>query len=553
MAFTDQEIAEKAKRLESAGAPIETIKTFVEKAKKEQSGGFLSSAKSITKSQFGKAQELFEEAKQKKATGEPIEATVKSITAGAQAALSPIQGLFGAAAEKASTGFTGQIEKQLIKKYGKESGRAVFEKMKSDLAPQLEEQRQNIGEVKEEFEKLPSGVKTGLEFAGTGLEVAGALEGGLALKNLIKGSTKTLFTAPVKSVDDVIKQADTGLAASIRSTAEAEAPKISTTEKWAGVRPDIKKRISGKQDKLKEYFDIAHARNLDDTAPTPLEWGARQTEKARDSLSSIMGDTGSEIGRFRESVAKKTIPEGSGVDIRNVFIEELDKLNLTTNNAGKIVRKTGTVKKASDKEMKILEDLFDDLNIVRGDPTMQNMIDLRDAFGNKIDFAKNAKEASNVVDPLSRSVRSKIREVNIKAIGSDQAKLLDDYSDMIGLLSELNKFVESRSGGEFLLKRVLSERGRISRKIMDKLKDYTGIDLMDDATMAQLATEIIGNSAQKGLLQQEIARAGLNVQDILAISQGRAPLGAIEFLLKKGKEKLAPVEKMFLEAAQKKN
>ena len=424
-----------------------------------------------------------------------------------------------------------------------------------------------LGATKAATPAVKSAIKSGV----TGF----AERSGVGIKNLLKRG-KTLFTTPAKSIDDVIRQADEALpiakaettagvrgatddvlatgqpktASAIRGLAEADAPAISVTEKWAGVRPDIKKRISGKQDKLQEYFDIAHSRNLDDTLPTPLEWGAKNTEKARDVLRNTLNDTGSEIGAFRRSIATKQIPDGGMVEVRNSFVNELNKLNLTTNNAGDIVRMSAKVKKASDSEIKLLQSLFEDMQTVRDVQTMENLIDLRNVMQNNINFAKSAKEASNVVDPLSRAVRSKIRDINIKAIGVDQAKLLDDYSDLIGLLEELNKFVDSKSGGEFLLKRVLSERGRIPREVIEKLKEITGIDLMDDAVMAQLATEIIGNPAQKGLFQQEITRAGLNTADVLNLISKRPGVGAIELLLEKGKKALAPIEEMFLKAAE---
>jgi hypothetical protein len=371
---------------------------------------------------------------------------------------------------------------------------------------------------------------------------------------------KSLFKAPVKSVDDVIEQSSsvldvavkpTATGKAIREVAEETAPTISITEKWAGVRPDIKKRIAGKQDKLKEYFDIAHARNLDDTAPTPLEWGARQAESARDTLKGVLNDTGSEIGKFRMEIATQTIPTKNAMNnIKDEFVSELGKLNLSLDN-GVVSQVSGKVKKASKSEIKLLNSLYEDFLTVKGNQTMENLIDLRNAFDAQINFAKTAGEASNVIDPLSRSVRAKIKEINKAAIGVDQSKLLDDYSDLIGLLDEMNKFVDSRSGGEFLLKRVLSERGRVPREIMQKLKDYTDIDLMDDAVMAQLATEIIGNEAQKGLFRQEITKAGLGVTDIIAIAKGKPPIGVGATLIEKGKEIIAPVEETFIKAAEK--
>lgn len=357
---------------------------------------------------------------------------------------------------------------------------------------------------------------------------------------------------PEKTIVDALKNTNIDEASLIREGAEATKPAVSWREKIAGVRPDIKKRIARKQDKLKEYFNISHARNLDDTVPTPLEYGAKSVEKARNELQKVMNDTGGKIGQFRQKIA--TIQ--AGIDdlnsIEKSFVESLDSLNLSVKN-GSLVRKAGKVSgKVSDSEVRTLQGIYDDILRVKAAPSSQNLIDLRNAVQDKINFAKTSKEASNVVDPLARRVRSTIRDVNLKMVGKEQGALLDEYSDLASVLEEMNSFVDSKTGGEFLLKRVLSERGRIPREVMQKVAKYTGVDLMDDATMAQLATEIVGNSAQKGLFRQEITRAGLDAMDVLDALTG-APGGTVRSglkLLEKSSNIIAPTEKMFLKAAK---
>ena len=354
---------------------------------------------------------------------------------------------------------------------------------------------------------------------------------------------------PEKTMVDALKGSN---AASILESAEANKVSVGLRERMAGVRPDIKKRIAGKQDKLKEYFNVAHARNLDDTIPTPLEYGARSVEKARNELQKVMNDTGGKIGQFRQKIATVRAGADDMNRIDRSFLESIDKLNLSVKE-GAIIRKAGKVAgKVSESEVKTLQGIYDDILRVKAAPASQNLIDLRNAIQDKINFAKTAKEASNVVDPVSRQVRGTIRDINLKMIGKEQGALLDDYSDLIRVLDDMNTFVDSKTGGEFLLKRVLSERGGVPREIMQKVANYTGIDLMDDATMAQLATEIIGNVAQKGLFRQEITKAGLDAMDIIDMISG-APGGTIRSglkVLQKSSGIVAPVEKMFLKAAR---
>jgi hypothetical protein len=108
----------------------------------------------------------------------------------------------------------------------------------------------------------------------------------------------------------------------------------------------------------------------------------------------------------------------------------------------------------------------------------------------------------------------------------------------------LRDFTDKRTGAEFLLKQALSERGRLPKEVMDSIKEFTGVDLMDDATMATIATDLIGNTRQKGLFRQEVMKAGLDAEAILNGKQG-----AISALLDWGKRKLVNEEKQFLNAA----
>ncbi len=356
----------------------------------------------------------------------------------------------------------------------------------------------------------------------------------------------------IEIADEVTKEFATKTgkksAKQIREAAEATASTVTFKERLAGVRPDIKKRIAGKRDQLQEFFDVAAARNLDDTLATPLEHAANKVGAARDELQTILNTTGSKIGRFRKKISTLQVSSDQMASIEKSFVDELTTLNLVIKN-GKIARKTGKVAgKVSDGDIKALQGMFNDLRTVKAAPSSQNLIELRNAASQRINFGKQAREISNAVDPIARKFRGSIRDMNIEIIGKEQAGLLDEYSDLISILDELNTVVDSKSGAEFILKRVLSERGRIPREMLDRLKDATGVDLMDDAVMSQLATEIIGNSAQKGLLQQTIANAGVDLVDVATGYGPRAARGIFN-LGGIAKDKLISPEKIFLEAA----
>ena len=366
----------------------------------------------------------------------------------------------------------------------------------------------------------------------------------------------TLFgrAKQANTIDDVIKQADETLKAEqitakpseIRAVAEAETAKPSIFQKWAGISSDIKNRISGKQEKLKEYFDVAHARNNFDTLPTPLEYGTKNVDKAVTSMEGTLNDTGSRIGKFRKKVATYEANIDQVNKVNNSFTNELNKLNLEIYR-GAIRQIPGKVTRVgSEGEIKVLNDLYDDLLTVKENPNLEKLIDLRNQFDNKINFAKSAREVSSSLDSLSRTIRKQIADVAAGVVGKSEAGNLARYSDFMDALTQLKSFTDRKAGAEFLLKQVLSERGRTPREVMQTIKEFTGIDLMDDATMASIATDLIGNSRQKGLFRQEIIKAGLDAQAALRGDTS----GAINLMFNFLKKRVVNEEKQFLKAAK---
>jgi hypothetical protein len=402
---------------------------------------------------------------------------------------------------------------------------------------------------KDSIEALGKPIASKIEagISGVGEKIGSTVQQGAEI--LAKGKT-SLFGRPlqIKSVDDVISQADESLKPSqILAKTEQTTAIPSLKEKWAGISPDIKNRISGKQEKLKEYFDVAHARNNLDTLPTPLEYGVKNDViPAVEKMQSLLNDTGSNIGKFRTKVSTYKATPDDMASIDNAFNKQLDSLNLELKN-GNVRQKAGTVKRVnSDAEINILNDIYQDMKVVKQSPDVQRLIDLRNIFDSKINFAKSARDVSSSLDPLSRTMRGEIARINAKLVGTSEARNLAKYSDFMDAFNELRSFTDRKAGAEFLLKQALSERGRTAMQIMKTIKDHTGIDLMDTATMSSIATDLIGNSRQKGLFRQEITKAGLDAASLLSGNTA----GGIMLMYDALKKNILNSEKAFLEAAK---
>lgn len=371
------------------------------------------------------------------------------------------------------------------------------------------------------------------------------------VSTVVKKTKTTLFGRPaqIRNIDDVIKQADETLKpAQIRANAEQTTAMPSLKERWVGIRPDIKNRIAGKPDMMKEYFDVVHTRNLDDTLPMGLEYGVKKgVNPALEIMENKLNKTGGDVGTFRQKIGTYEANITNIAKIENTFNNQLNQLNLEV-KSGQVRQIPGTVSRVSGKgDIGVLNDLYKELLTVKQNPNLEKLMDLRNIFDRKINFEKTAREVSSSIDPVSRNVRKSIADVGAEIVGKSEASKLKQYSDFMNAFESIKSFTDRKAGGEFLLKILLSERGGVPREIVQTIKKHTGIDLMDHATMAQIATDLIGNSSQKGLFRQEITKAGL---DTAAILTGKTS-GAIDLMLKFG-GKIIDKEKAFLKAARNK-
>lgn len=437
-------------------------------------------------------------------------------------------------------------------------------------------------------------VKTGKELIETGARrtLGGLREiadtGAAALRELPTpkiGDARSLFKSAPKSIDDLAKQADEALktqnisqnvgvdvrvnvpetkidldsvnkrldtlikqgkTAEARALAEQTTPKLSIPEKLAGVRPDIKARIAGKQDLLREYFDVANTRNFSDEVPTVYEYGGDFARKAADTMEQKLNEAGGAIGKTRQKLATYVAPIDDVASIENGFKSQLKKLNLEIVN-GKVQQIPGTVEVVgAGNDINVLNKIYAQLGTVKEAPNLKNLIDFRSSLTNKVNFEKTAREVSSSVDAFSRQVQKDVARTAEKIVGKSNVADIRRYADFMDAFNDITSFTDRAAGGEYLIRLVLSGRGGEARQIIQTIKEYTGIDLMDHAVMSQLATEIVGNDAQKNLFRQEVAKAGMDAAKLL----GGDPRGAMSTLFEKGMDRLLDPQKIFLEAAK---
>ena len=397
-----------------------------------------------------------------------------------------------------------------------------------------------LGEQLQEGEVNPAEIAKNIVLGYAGgavLGLAGNLVGRSA-RYLRKGANTTAG----KSLKEVVGKPATTIT---RETAEATAPKLNVGEKVIGLTKDVKRRISGKTSKMQEYIDIAKTRNVDDLAPTPYEYGSQQVSKAVAEMETVLNTTGSKIGQTRTKLGTYKADTTQLAKIENVLNQQADKLNLKIDK-GVISQKAGTVARVGSGDIKALQEIYDNLLTVKSSPTLKNLIDFRGSVDSRINFGKMAREVSGEIDPLARQVRKQIADVGAELVGKTEAQNLAKYSEFMDAYNGLLSYTNRQAGGEYLLRLILSGRGGEARTLVNTIKEFTNIDLMDDATMMKLVTDYLGNEGQKNLFRQEITKAGLDANRIL---RGDVT-GIVGSAVEKAGDVLFDPEKVLLEATR---
>jgi len=350
-------------------------------------------------------------------------------------------------------------------------------------------------------------------------------------------------TPNIRKGTDVPETAVTGS----RKAAEESAPKVTTLESRLGFTPAQKRRFQkAGPEKTQQYIDAVKRRNVDDTAPTPMEFGGDKVRDTVEKLDDKLQDSGSQIGKTREKLATIEANIDQVENIEKTFKNELDKLNLEVQNDEVVSPKGKIAQTGSQRDLNVLTDLWKDIKTVKESPKLTNLVDLRSKFDNKVKFGKKAQEVSDSVDNLSRNVRSNIAETMRDVVGPSKADDVEKFSKVIDARDTLKSFTDRRAGGEYLLRVVQSGRGGEAREIINTVKDITGRDLMDDAVLMRKVTDVLGSDAQKTLFEQKAGSLGID--EVFQAARGNP--GAVSRIIDKGIDAAVDEERILRGAAE---
>lgn len=286
--------------------------------------------------------------------------------------------------------------------------------------------------------------------------------------------------------------------------------KITPMEK--GVETVLKNKSipkSVRRAKLTRYADQAERAVNDYSQPTPLELAGNEAGKALEKINTTLKKAGLNKSKILEANSKKPV----GTIVQDSLREYNDlvskRLGVKFDSKGELLRVKGRASTVSDpSDLKLLKAVHSKVKSLDGKfPTVKQLDDT-------IDYLQDLlyKKSSDLTIPVNSQVEAVVKGITNKInshiqtlVGKNYIKANAEYARIRVMRDTLNKAlgVEGNKGAS-LMKQLFSPSGTASRKLFAQIKKETGIDLVEDATLAKFVMENIGDVRQASLLEQII-------------------------------------------------
>lgn len=261
--------------------------------------------------------------------------------------------------------------------------------------------------------------------------------------------------------------------------------------------------------KLDKYVKQAQKAVNDNSQSTPLTLAG---EKAGESLNIINNKLAKQGELKREALGKIGDRPVAGIQNFRASLRDALRGRLGLNldsKTGEIVNAPGRVSKISldPADNKMVKDVLDHFKSLGDKPTVRQVDDAIDAVQ---DILYKRKE--NIAIPVNGQLEGLLKEFTgmlnktVKKVGGEQyRKANDKFAYFVDVRDKLNKALGAEGvRGESLMKQLFGSSGEKSRQLFADIKKLTGIDLVDEATIAKFVMETVGDTRQANLLEQAI-------------------------------------------------
>jgi hypothetical protein len=263
------------------------------------------------------------------------------------------------------------------------------------------------------------------------------------------------------------------------------------------------------KEKIIKYFDQAERALIDNKEATPLELAGNEAERALKGMGEKLSEVGSQKSALTSKLGSRLGVGEMLYDAKGQLRSSMrDRLGLVFNKKGDLESAPGRAFKVSDTaDLNLLKAVDEKLTSIGGSPTFQKVDDVIDFFQDQL-YKRNALTAVPINSQVEGIVKKIISDLNArlkKMGGKDYIALNDEYSQIKDVYDVLNKALGADANkGASLMKQLFSPNGTMPRKLFADVKKLSGIDLVEEATLAKFAMERVGDSRQASLLQSVI-------------------------------------------------
>lgn len=330
----------------------------------------------------------------------------------------------------------------------------------------------------------------------------------------------------VKPVESIVKPSIEKTKNLVNKTGEKVGDAISPIE--GNVKTELTKTSIPKEQRMEaynRYIDQAEKAKVDNSQATPLELAGNRGEEALKKLKDQLTTAGKAKEAALQEHGTKTV---STKDTKKLFESLLEKRLGTKINAeydpllalaekqidGEVSTKGRFFNNAkgrksiienSPSDTKLVKIVNKTINELGENPTLQEVNDAIDGIQGELYKGKTVG-AEPINGRTEAVVKEVIKNLNDKAkdVGGDAYKQANaEYSTKREIYETLNKAlgVEGNRGAA-LMKQLFSPSGTMPRKLFTAIKEATGIDLVNEATLAKFAMESVGDARQASLLNE---------------------------------------------------
>src|SRR3990167_4893238 len=273
-----------------------------------------------------------------------------------------------------------------------------------------------------------------------------------------------------------------------------------------------------------DYAEAARKATTNYKNPTPLELVGQRAQSALDTVQRKLKSLGQQKSSVMSRAAVGNKPAG------NIALKF--RKSLTNYIKGKT---------AVEGDSKLMRDVLSEAENLGNNPAAKDV----DRF---IDFAQDRIYTGGrdltvpVTDETTAQLRRFVGELNenLKSQLPDSYRNLNDkYAKMVDVRNELNvKLGKEGERGGSLMKRVFSPSDARTKQLFEEVRQLTGVDLVNEATIARFVMETVGDARQASLLEQ------------LQLPSSLSKSGMIDFLLEKATSKFNTPEDILRRARE---